>query len=175
MLLKLVLPLLILAGTLPIARADDASKLAKVHEIFGLMNARQVASRRAKLAAAEFDSDMSKQFAKQDLTADEKLKLKRVYGKLNQLIESAYSWDRIEPQYAKIYADAFTERQLDQIISVYKTPIGKEVSEKRPIIMEQLGQAMHQQWLAVSPEIHQTIMDFEKQIKAERQKSTPKR
>ncbi len=44
------------------------------------------------------------------------------------------SWESLKEDYISIYCDAFTEAELKDIFAFYKTPAGKKMIEKTPII-----------------------------------------
>ena len=53
------------------------------------------------------------------------------------------SWDSLKADYARIYAEAFTEDELRQIITFYKTPAGQKAINKIPMLMG-MGAALGQ-------------------------------
>lgn len=56
-------------------------------------------------------------------------------------IEKALSWERLRPRMIDIYAEAYTESELRELIAFYKTPIGRKTLEKMPILTEKGAQA----------------------------------
>lgn len=56
-------------------------------------------------------------------------------------IEKSLSWERVRPQMIDIYSAAYTEGELRELIAFYKSPIGRKVLEKTPILVRQGEQA----------------------------------
>jgi hypothetical protein len=42
------------------------------------------------------------------------------------------SWNALQPEYARIYVDAFSESEMRELIAFYRTPIGQKVAETNP-------------------------------------------
>lgn len=56
---------------------------------------------------------------------------------LKKFFDKYMSWDSLKDELVTIYANAFTEKELHDIITFYKTPVGKKVVEKTPELMTQ--------------------------------------
>jgi len=46
------------------------------------------------------------------------------------------SYDKLEPEYIKIYQDTFSEEEIQGMITFYETPVGQSVITKMPLIMQ---------------------------------------
>lgn len=175
MFIRIVLSLLILLGTLPIARADDASKMAKINELFQVMDTRAIVDQARQMVMAYAFAKVSKSSSSyQNMTAEQQVQIKQFYGKVEAIIANALSWEKLEPLYAKAYADAFTEQQLDGMIAFYKTPTGKVMLKKLPMLQKQLLQIGDQQMVAAQPKIREALEDFKKQVSAQPKSIPPK-
>jgi hypothetical protein len=62
---------------------------------------------------------------------------------LRSFLQKYMSWDSLKDDYARIYAEAFTEDELRQIITFYKTPAGQKAINKIPTLMG-MGAALGQ-------------------------------
>jgi hypothetical protein len=62
---------------------------------------------------------------------------------LRSFLQKYMSWDSLKTDYARIYAEAFTEDELRQIITFYKTPAGQKAINKIPTLMG-MGAALGQ-------------------------------
>jgi hypothetical protein len=54
---------------------------------------------------------------------------------LRNFLQKYMSWESLKADYARIYAEAFTEDELRQIIAFYKTPAGQKAINKIPTLM----------------------------------------
>lgn len=158
--LKLTL-LLLIASCMPLAaRADDASKAAKIHELFKVARIDQLVDVTRKQMIAQSKSGMLQKTLGVNLTAAQQQQLDKFTDKLSAIISSALSWEKLEPEYTKLYADAYTEQQIDDLITFYKSPTGQVMVEKTPILMQQANAISQQHIAAVIPQIQQALRDF---------------
>jgi hypothetical protein len=54
------------------------------------------------------------------------------------------AWDALRGDYARMYADTFTEVEMKQLMTFYRTPVGQKLIDTLPVIMKkgaELGQA----------------------------------
>ncbi|HEU4885414.1 MAG TPA: DUF2059 domain-containing protein [Longimicrobium sp.] len=87
---------------------------------------------------------------------------------LREFMDEHFRYDEMEPDFIRMYADAFTEEEIRGLTAFYRTPIGQRVVETLPeigaasqrIVMERLQSAM--------PELMQAMMEA---MQAEEQKS----
>lgn len=50
--------------------------------------------------------------------------------KVEAVINNAMGWDKLRPLYIKLYMDAYTEEELDGIVTFYKSPAGQAMVSK---------------------------------------------
>jgi hypothetical protein len=58
-----------------------------------------------------------------------------------------------------LYADTYTEQEMDGIIAFYKSPAGEAMLAKTPAIMAKANELVQQQMATVMPEIQKLIKD----------------
>jgi uncharacterized protein len=142
------------------AHADDASKMAKVHEFFRLAKLDQLSTQAMDQVMTQMNSGMMQQMAGAKLTGDDQKKLDEFSGKVKQLVNNAMGWQALEPQYAKLYADAYTEQQLDDLIAFYKSPTGQVMVEKTPILMKESSAIAQQKMVTLIPEFQNLLKEY---------------
>jgi len=72
-------------------------------------------------------------------------KLQPYEGVLRSFLQKYMSWDSLQDDYARFYAEALTEQELKQIIAFYKTPVGKKLVADEPRVLED-GMKAAQNW-----------------------------
>ena len=129
------------------AQADDASHMASVQELFKVMH---------------MDETMAKSI---DAMLDQQVKQNPLIGRfravMSAFLQKHMSWQSIEPEMAKIYMQEFTEAEIKEMSTFYKTPLGQKVITKTPAMMAkgaEIGQARVQQNMA---ELQKMIADEE--------------
>jgi uncharacterized protein len=140
------------------AHADDATKHAKVKELF-------------QLTSMQNRVDQIRVSALAQARADDK-GLAAYYEKLNALVAQSYNWTKLEPSYEQVYADLYTEDELDGILAFYKSPIGQAFLTKTPEATRQVLLISKQQFAALTPQIQKLTEDYVDQLRAQ---SKPKK
>jgi hypothetical protein len=157
-LLVLVAALLLSAAT---AHADDATKHAKVRELFQLTSMQNRVDQIRVSALTQARAFAAQQFASTGVSAQPDPKgLAVYYDKLNALVAESYNWAKLEPAYEKVYADLYTEDELDGILAFYKSPVGQALLAKTPEATRQVLQISRQQFEDLTPQIQKLTEDY---------------
>lgn len=153
--------LFVIASCVPLTlRADDTSKIAKVHEFFKIAKIDQAANVAMNTTITRVNTRITQQLNGVNVTVARQQRVDQLNEKLKKLIVNDLSWDSLEPEYTKLYADAYTEQQLDDLIAFYKTPTGQAVAEKTPILAGQISNISQERLAALLPQIQQIVRDF---------------
>ena len=78
------------------------------------------------------------------------------------MIDAQLDWKALGPTIIDIYAQTFTEQELDIIVTFYKTPAGIALLDKMPQINDQVEQLAHSRLVILQPQIRQAFDDFRK-------------
>jgi hypothetical protein len=145
---------MLLACSAP-AFADDASKNAKIEEMMRVTHADRMIGQMLD----QMKSMMPAQLAKMDLPADARRRSDELGQKMMALIADRLSWEKVKPSYIRIYADTFTEGDIDGILAFYKSPAGQAMLDKMPQLM-QASMALSQQLMSdTMPEIQRMVQE----------------
>jgi uncharacterized protein len=142
------------------AHADDASKMVKVHEFFRVAKLDQLSTQAMDQVMTQMNSGMGQQMAGVKLTPEDQKRLDEFSGKVKQLVTGAMGWQALEPEYAKLYAAAYTEQQLDDLIAFYKSPTGQVMVEKTPMLMKESGAIAQQRMVTLIPEFQNLLKEY---------------
>jgi hypothetical protein len=148
---------LLLAGT---AFADEASRKAKAEEVLKLTNSEQMMKQMIDRARAMQTARASKL----DLPEDQKAQAEALQNKIMQVISDRMSWEKLKPQFVQIYADTYTDEELDGIVAFYKSPAGQAMLAKMPEIMTKSMKVAQDAMQGVEADIRR-ITDEAKQAK----------
>jgi uncharacterized protein len=163
-------PLLVLAAALlfsgAAAHADDASKHAKVKQLFELTSMQNRVDQIRVSALAQARSFAAQQFASTGVSAQQDNKgVAAFYDRLNALVAGNYNWTKLEPAYEQIYANLYTEDELDGILAFYKSPVGQAFLSKSPEATRQILQLSKQQFDTLTPQIQKLTQDYVAHLK----------
>jgi uncharacterized protein len=56
---------------------------------------------------------------------------------IQKWMEKYLTWDAVGPRMTDLYAEAFTEPEIRDMIAFYKTPTGQKALAKMPVLMQQ--------------------------------------
>src|ERR1700733_8859687 len=119
-----LLPLATLGG-----HADDASENAKIHGLLKLTKVERTLLQVQQQNLDNIKSNIFQQMFPVKLTPDQKAQVDSLADKVAAVMAKALSWNDIEPEYTKLYADAFTEQQIDDLLAFYRSPTGRVIVE----------------------------------------------
>jgi len=112
-------------------QAEVDSKAASIEKMFAIIGI----DRQLTGGFEAILSVVDQQASKLNLDAKEKDELKNIYRAwFDQDIDRA----SVKKQMIDLYADHFTQQEIEEIIKFYQTPIGQKFLEKSPVLM-QLG------------------------------------
>ena len=131
------------------AWAQEPSKTAKVEEMFRLTKSEEM----MQTSLEQVRAMQQAQVARMNLPADDKLKQQQMMDAINKVVASHLSWDKIKPRFVAIWAEAFTDEELDGILVFYRSPAGKALVEKTPQFMGKTMAIVQEAIQEMEPEI----------------------
>jgi hypothetical protein len=157
-----------------VARADDASKHAKVKELFQLTYMENRMQQTKAAAMAQAQAFASQQLALFGLPENQNKDAAAYYNKLYALVATRYDWNTLEPAYEQIYVDLYTEQELDGILAFYKSPVGQALLSKTPEATSKMLEISKQQMQLLTPQIQKLTEDYVTQLRMEATSSQKK-
>lgn len=149
--MKLFLSLLLGAVVLfqpAIIRGDEASHRKAAESLLSQMNMDAVLSQ-------TIDQTLQMQIKANPAIAPYEQEMKN-------FLKKYMSWAGLEGDMLKLYMDAFSESELNELNKFYQTPVGKKTLQQMPVLMAkgaEIGQRRVQEHL---PELQATIAEKEK-------------
>lgn len=58
-------------------------------------------------------------------------------AKMADALKQEVKWESLEPYYVQIYRETFTQDEVNEIVTFYKTPAGQATVKKTPVLMKQ--------------------------------------
>jgi hypothetical protein len=159
-----LLVIALIAFTIP-AHADDASKRAKVRELFALnhMEDRIAQQRENSLAQSRA---MTRQLTDtMELNATQEKMVSACYEQMNQLIANAFNWAQLEPKYETIYVQTYTEEELDGVLAFYNSPVGRAYMAKTPTVTQKTLAVSNDNFAEVMPKIKDLLSNLLESLK----------
>jgi hypothetical protein len=125
------------------ARADEASKQAKVKELFALMHVDHSLDRMRGSMEQQVQLTAKNAPGTEQMTPEKKKIQQEFVDNSMKVVDQSFSWPVLEPAYLKLYADMYTEPELDGILAFYKSPAGQAMLTKTPELSAGVMQIVH--------------------------------
>ncbi len=158
---------LLLAG--PVHAADQPASAASAKELVLLMNGRKSFDDVFAQMDNFMDAAMKQATAGKQLSPQQQKIVDDVRAKMIALVKEQLNWDTFEPKMEDIYRKSFSQSEIDGMLKFYKTPAGKAVIAKMPVVMQNTMQVMQGQIAEMMPKIQQLMADTASQIQAQAQ------
>ena len=150
--LKLAVVALLLGTS--VALAQDAGKAAKVEEMLRLTKTdemmQQVMSQMKTMSMDQFEKN---------LPPEEKAKAREQQQKIFDLVSAKMSWEKFKPAIVQIYAEVYTDEELDGILAFYRSPAGHAMIEKMPQLMSRTMAVAQKLMGDIQPEIEKMVKE----------------
>ncbi len=107
------------------ARADEASKEAKVKELFAVMHMERNLDEMMQSMRIQVKMFAENGEGSQPMTPAKKTIEQNFINNALQVVNQSFSWPVMEPAYIKLYMGTYTESELDGMLAFYKSPAGQ--------------------------------------------------
>jgi hypothetical protein len=124
-------------------RADDASKQAKVKELFALMHMDHTLDRMRSAMEQQVQATARNAPGTEQMTREKKKMQQEFVDNSMKVVDENFGWTVLEPAYVKLYADTYTEAELDGILAFYKSPAGQAMLTKTPQLSAGVMEIVH--------------------------------
>ena len=174
---NLLLSLVMFAVSVPAAFAGKAADApvsdATIHELLTVTSMRGVLDQ----AAGQFDrmmkNTMQQASAGQTLNAEQQRLLEEMGTRMASAMKDSLNWDSLEPLFINIYRTTFTQGEVDGMLKFYKTPAGKAVISKLPVVMQNSMGVMQDHMKDLVPRLQQIGREYAEKLQAARTPDAP--
>lgn len=158
---------LILGTIISIPAFAQPSSKDSVKELLKITKSEQFLGQMSPQINNMMHSSIEKLTRGKKLTTKQELALVNYSQELGKIMQEELTWAKLEPEMIKIYAEEFTQEEVDGMIQFYKTPVGQSTIDKMPIVMQKSMQVGYKQMDAITPKIMQAAEKFAKEMQAE--------
>lgn len=100
------------------------------------------------------------------LTTEEKAVMDKYMKKMVAIMKDELSWEKLKPEFVKIYRDTFTQEEVNGLIAFYQSPTGIAFVEKQPEMMKQTMAVMQGRMGPMMQKIQQMTKEMTKEMEA---------
>lgn len=101
---------------------------------------------------------------KDQLTTVQRDKLEHYMQSTSNMVVELLSWDHFKSDIIQIYAETYTQKEVDDLIEFYRSPTGQSSIDKMPEILNKTRLLMQQKFQTILPQKHKMYEDMMKQM-----------
>lgn len=161
-----VLTLVLCLGTTPLQAEGQTATESSIHELLALTNSRQLIDDMWGQVDAVMQDAMQQALAGKVPTAKQQEALDGLRTQVIALMQSEMSWERMEPLMIDMYRQTFTEEEVAGMLQFYRSPAGKAVIEKMPLVMQRSMVMMQEVMKTMVPRLQQIQAEFTEKLKS---------
>src|SRR5438105_3739431 len=117
------------------AYADEAGRMAKAEEFLRLAKMDDMLRQTLKMVSEQTKSGVMQQMMGVKLPPEKEKEVSAFQDRIAKVIADVFAWEKLKPAYVKLYAEEFSEEELDGIVAFYKSPTGQAMVAKTPSLM----------------------------------------
>ncbi|ENW78167.1 hypothetical protein F909_03853 [Acinetobacter sp. ANC 3929] len=163
---KMIATFVIMTAISTPAFAQPTTK-ESVKELLKITKSEQFLGQMSQQINSMMHSSIEKITQGRKLTTKQELAVVNYTQELGKIMQEELTWAKLEPEMIKIYAEEFSQEEIDGMIKFYKTPVGQSTIDKMPIVMQKSMQVGYKQMDAITPKIMQAADKLAKDMQAE--------
>ncbi len=70
------------------------------------------------------------------LTDEQRKTMEAMQARTMQIFRQIMTWDRLQPMYEQVYADTYSQDEVDGLIAFYRTPVGTSYIDKQGLVLQ---------------------------------------
>ncbi len=91
------------------------------------------------------------------LTADQQAEQKKMMDEVMSVVEEEMSWDKLRPIVVDAYATTFSEQELKDLTTFFKSPAGQNFLDKTPVLQQQMMSSIQQMAMNMNRKVGELI------------------
>ena len=127
---------------------QEPTKEAKIDRILTLMKAEALTDQVFEQMKA-----VTASMVPADATEKQRAHAQELDAKLMDLVKAQMSWDKIRPEYVKLYSETFSDGEIDGMLAFYQSPAGRAMLEKMPVLVSKTMALAQSRMAPLLPEI----------------------
>jgi len=159
----LLLSLLLIS---PTWAADTPPTDASLNELLDVVQARNLLDNARAQADTMMQAALKKRLAERTFDDAEKKILMSSERKMKDLLAQELAWEKMQPMYMDIYRKSFSQKEVDDMLVFYRSPTGKAMVAKMPVVMQQTMQSIQTMMSTMVPAIDKISQETQDQLNA---------
>jgi hypothetical protein len=150
----------------PAFAADTPPSDASLHELLDVMHAHSTLDSTMKQVEDMMHSSVESGLAGKSLDEGQRKIVESGEAKMSALIMSAMTWDKMEPMYLGIYRRSFSQKEVDDMLTFYRSPSGQAVVAKLPVVTQETMKSVQAEISTLTPDIQRISRETASELQA---------
>ena len=131
-----------------------AGKEAQIDQLLSAMNADSTINQIFEQVKAMTASQLPA-----GATPEQAARAQEIQSRILDLVKSRIGWEKMRPQYVKMYSETFSEEEISAMLAFYQSPAGRAMLQKMPMIIRKSMEIAQTQMEDLLPEIQRIVRD----------------
>jgi hypothetical protein len=94
-----------------------------------------------------------------DASPEQLAKAREIQNKVLDLVKARISWEKMRPQYVKLYSETFSDEEISGMLGFYQSPAGRAMLAKMPTLTTKIMEVAQGEMKDVMPELQRIIRE----------------
>jgi hypothetical protein len=161
---SILVGIIVFIGAACFANAQDQSRRALAEELLNVVQVKETTEKAFTMIQQVVDSQLEKMKSEAGpgaKSAEASTRIDKIMG----LVKQEFSWEKMKDEYINLYAETFTDAELKDIITFYKTPAGQAFIKKQPDLMKRSMEVTQKRMAEIMPKIQAMTKELEESIR----------
>jgi hypothetical protein len=142
--MRILFSLLILLAALPAAAAEPPAPPSddSLRQLFETMHTTRMLDSYMRAVDSGMQTGIRSALSGRTPTARQQQIIDDMRAQLVNAMRETLSWEKLEPLFLEVYRHNFTQREVNDMLTFYRSPSGRSVVDKLPAAMQQASQAV---------------------------------
>ena len=141
------------------APAAAAASAASVERLLSVMKVEKQLDLMYTQTLPAMQAGMREALAKQVGSAEAEKAAQAIAPKVNAAIRDELSWKKLKPEFVQVYAETFTQAEIDAMIQFYSTPTGAGLVDKMPQVAQRSALMMQKRIVPLMQRVQQVVKE----------------
>ena len=93
----------------------------------------------------------------QSLTPEQHRRFDVAMSRMMTVMHDEMDWNKLKPEFVQMYMETFSQEDVDGLLAFYRSPAGKAMLEKMPLLMAKMMQMTQTRMQTLMPRVMATV------------------
>lgn len=93
----------------------------------------------------------------QSLTPEQHRRFDVAMSRMMTVMHDEMDWNKLKPEFVQMYMETFSQEDVDGLLAFYRSPAGKAMLEKMPLLMSKMMQMTQTRMQTLMPRVMATV------------------